>query len=90
MENIPEVPPNSFRVVLNLKEPKPRLDSVLMEALRAQKECLTLRNLSRGEFKELFKKKKIRIKGQSATPSSALAKGLTYVDIHGFTKDSTL
>ena len=39
---------------------------------------------SRTEFKELFKKKRIRIKGQPAVPSSSLAKGTTYVDILGY------
>jgi 23S rRNA-/tRNA-specific pseudouridylate synthase len=55
-----------------------------MEALRKQSRNLLLKNISRTEFKELFKAKKVRIKGQPATPSSALAEGTTYVDIMGF------
>ena len=55
-----------------------------MKALRDQKENLKLRVLSRTEFKQLFKEKRILIKGQPATPSSSLAAGTTYVDILGF------
>ena len=60
------------------------MDQVLLEELRKQSRCLLLKNISRTEFKELFKKKRIRIKGQIATPSSGLAKGTTFVDIQGF------
>jgi hypothetical protein len=56
----------------------------LMRALREQKDNLKLRVLSRTEFKQLFKEKRILIKGQAATPSSSLAAGTTYVDIIGF------
>ena len=83
-QNLPEQPKNSFRVTLQLTSAKPRLDQVLMEELRKQSKNLALKNISRTEFKELFKKKKIRIKGQSAVPSSSLAQGTTYVDILGF------
>jgi hypothetical protein len=76
-----EIPANSFRVVLELSGPRKRLDQVLLEALRAQKDNLALKIITRTEFKELFKKKKIRIKGQAALPSSALAGGTTWVDI---------
>jgi hypothetical protein len=79
-----EQPKNSFRVTITLSSPKPRIDQVLMEELRKQSLNLELKNISRAAFKELFKNKKIRIKGQSAVPSSALAKGTTYVDIIGF------
>ncbi|MCM2277241.1 MAG: hypothetical protein NDJ89_04140 [Oligoflexia bacterium] len=83
-ENVPAQPPHSFRVTLVLTSPRPRLDQVLMEELRKQNRNHFLRNLSRTEFKELFKKKRIRIKGQPATPSSSLARGTTYVDILGY------
>jgi hypothetical protein len=81
---IPEQPKNSFRIKLELSHRESRLDGVLMKALRDQKENLTLRVLSRAAFKELFKEKRILIKGQPATPSSSLAAGTTYVDIIGF------
>lgn len=77
-------PPRSFRIILTLTSRCPRIDQVLLEALRKQKENFTLRNISRSEFKELFSKKRIRIKGQPARPSSALAEGSTVVDILGF------
>lgn len=80
-----ERPKNSFRITLVLTSRKPRIDQVLLEELRKQNRNLELRNISRTEFKELFRKKKIRIKGQAATPSSSLAQGTTFVDIHGFT-----
>lgn len=89
MTQIPEKPSNAFRVTLILSSPRPRLDQVLMEELRKQKRSLALRNISRTEFKELFKKKRIRIKGQPATPSSSLAAGTTYVDIIGFAEPET-
>lgn len=84
MSDLPHQPPNSYRVTLVLAWPRPRLDQALLEALRSQNQIMALRNISRTEFKELFKNKRIQIKGQSARPSSALAKGTTYVDILGF------
>lgn len=75
---------NAYRLTLNLTSPRPRIDQVLREELKKQKENLQLANLSRLGLKELFKKKRIRIKGQAAVPSSSLAKGITYVDIIGF------
>lgn len=84
MSMIPPQPPHSFRVTLTLPHKAARLDSVLMEALRAQNKNLDLRNLTRGAFKDLFKNKKILIKGQPARPSSAISGGTTYVDILGF------
>ena len=81
----PEAPSNSFRITLELSSPKPRMDGALLEALRGQSRNLQLREISRTEFKALFKKKKILIKGQPATPSSALASGVTHVDILGYT-----
>ena len=83
-DNIPPQAQNSFRVVLELNRAEKRLDSVLLQALRDQNENLSLKNISRVAFKELFKNSKILIKGQNARTSSALAKGTTYVDILGF------
>lgn len=82
--NIPEQPANSFRVILNLDYPESRMDNILLNALREQNENLTLKNISRSALKDLFNNKKILIKGQRAKSNSALAKGLTYVDILGF------
>ena len=84
MSMIPAQPPHSFRVTLTLISKMPRLDSVLMEALRAQNQNLDLKNISRAAFKELFKNKRILIKDQPARPASALSGGTTYVDILGF------
>lgn len=83
----PQKPTNSFRLTLVLTSPRPRIDQVLREELKKQKKNLALANMSRLGFKELFKKKRIRIKGQPAVPSSSLAKGTTYVDIIGFGED---
>lgn len=77
-------PPHSFRVTLDLPGPRPRIDQVLIQALRRQDRNLELRNITRSGFKDLFKKRRIRIKGQSAIPSSSLSAGTTYVDILGF------
>ena len=77
--NIPEQPKNSFRITLNLQVRQDRMDNVLMEALRAQDESLTMKGISRTALKALFSKGKIHIKGQQARPSSALARGVTYV-----------
>ncbi|MBI3541860.1 MAG: hypothetical protein HY075_01110 [Deltaproteobacteria bacterium] len=77
-------PPNSFRVVLELTSASPRLDTLLLEALRKQSRNLDLKILSRNGLKDLFKAKRIRIKGQPATPSSGIAQGTTYVDIMGY------
>lgn len=84
MDNIPERPDNSFRIILNLDYPESRMDNTLLNALRNQSENLTLKNISRGALKELFSNKKILIKGQRAKSNSSLAKGITYVDILGF------
>jgi hypothetical protein len=81
---VDEKPLNAFRITLTLASAKRRLDQVLIEELRKQSQSLVLKNISRSEFKELFKKKKIRIKGQNALPSSALAGGVTIVDILGY------
>jgi hypothetical protein len=80
-KNVPDQPANSFRVTLVLEHRSDRLDGVLLEAIRQQKENVKLRNISRSALKTLFNEKKILIKGQPARPASALAPGTTYVDI---------
>jgi hypothetical protein len=84
MDNIPEKPENSFRIVLHLEYPESRMDNVLLTALRGQDDNLELKNISRSALKDLFTSKKIVIKGQRAKSNSGLAKGSTYVDILGF------
>ena len=80
----PSTPRPSFQIILNLTTPKPRLDQVLLDELRKQDLNIHLKNISRSEFKELFKKKRIRIKGQNAVPSSSLAQGSTTLEIIGY------
>lgn len=87
--SLPDQPANSFRVTLDLLSPKPRIDQVLLETLRQQDRNAQLRAISRTEFKALFKNKRIQIKGQSATPSSSLASGITHIDILGFVDNPT-
>ncbi len=84
MSHVPDQPENSFRVVLTLNHRQPRLDTLLLEAIRAQEENSELQRISRTAFKTLFNEKKILIKGQAAKPSSSVAAGTTYVDILGF------
>ncbi|MBL7666337.1 MAG: hypothetical protein JNM93_14475 [Bacteriovoracaceae bacterium] len=79
--SIPPQPANSFRVVIELEYPETRMDNKLLEALRAQNENEKLKNISRAALKTMFNEKKIFIKGQRAKSSSALSKGITYVDI---------
>lgn len=83
-DHVPPKPDNSFRITLDLARAANRLDAVLLQAIKAQSENLTLREISRTAFKELFSSGKIQIKGQNATPSSGIARGITYVDILGF------
>lgn len=83
-QHAPEQPAGSFRVELSLNRKQPRLDTHLLEAIRAQEQNQKLKRLSRTAFKALFNDKKILIKGQAAKPSSGLAAGITYVDILGF------
>ena len=83
----PLQPKNSFRVVLNLTSGQ-RLDAVLLAELRAQNRNAALKQISRKSFKELFKTRRIQLKGQSAVPSSFLAAGVSYVDILGFEEQS--
>lgn len=84
MTNIPPQPENSFRIALTLEYPEPRMDNILLDALREQDENPKLKSISRSGLKELFNQKKIMIKGQRAKSNSALAKGVTYVDILGY------
>jgi len=83
-EYIPPRPPKSYRVVLELNRAERRLDVILLAALKKQNEDLNLREISRAKFKELFATGRIMIKGQRATPSSGVAKGITYIDILGY------
>ncbi len=83
-DNIPEQPKNSFRITLDLNTRANRMDTILLNALKAQKENLDLKNISRAKLKELFLNGSIQIKGQRAKPSSGLAVGTTYVDILGY------
>lgn len=75
---------SSFKIILTLSLPQPRLDAVLIEELRKQDRNLDLKNISRSKFKALFKEKRIRIKGQNAKPTSSLAHGSTEIEILGF------
>lgn len=78
---IPEQPPKSFRVVLELNTRAKRLDVVLLAALKKQNDSLDLREITRTKFKDLFLRGKIQIKGQRARCTSGVARGTTYVDI---------
>jgi hypothetical protein len=79
--NVPTIVPNATRIILNLDYAESRMDTVLLTALKNQSEHMDLKHISRGALKVLFTSGKILIKGQKARPSSALAKGTTYVDI---------
>lgn len=81
---IPPQPHKSFRVTLELTRSAKRLDVVLLEALRNQKENLNLFNITRTTYKQLFLDGRVVIKGQRAKVSSSVAKGITYVDILGY------
>lgn len=81
---VPPRPAKSHRVVINLNYRSDRMDTVLIEALRAQSENASLKIISRGALKELFTAGKIEIKGQRAKSNSAINKGVTYVDILGY------
>ena len=82
--NIPPQPENSFRIELVMNNRQPRIDTILLEAIRAQERNLELKRISRTAYKALFGEKHILIKGQAAKPSSAVAAGTTYVDILGY------
>ena len=83
-QTIAPQPENSFRIAINLDHAEPRIDNVLLNALREQNENDALKAMSRTLLKNLFAEKRVLIKGQRAKSSSALAKGTTYVDILGF------
>ena len=53
-QHIPPQPPKSYRVVLDLVKSEKRLDNILLNALRTQKDNLNLKILTRGAFKKLF------------------------------------
>ncbi|MFT6633507.1 MAG: hypothetical protein ACJAS4_003478 [Bacteriovoracaceae bacterium] len=77
----PEVPENSFRVIIEVEDREPRLDTILFEALKAQNENDDLKNISKIQLKKLFTEKKVLIKGQSAKAKSGINAGKTFVDI---------
>lgn len=77
----PVKPPQSFRLTIELNSRASRMDNILLAALKDQKEDLNLRIITRQGLKNLFNDGKVQIKGQRARPSSALAKGITYIDI---------
>lgn len=81
-----EKPHNAFRMTLELATPRSRIDQILREELKKQSRNVELRDISRTAFKELFKKRRIQIKGQSAIPSSSIAQGTTHIDILGFSE----
>lgn len=87
--HVPPQPANSTRITIELHRAEKRLDVVLLAAIKEQVKDLNLREITRTQFKALFAAGKIQIKGQNAKPSSALAKGVTYVDILGFPAVST-
>jgi hypothetical protein len=84
MSHVPEQPPQSYRITLTVNHRMPRLDALLLEAIRGQEDNPELKRISRTAFKALFNDKKILIKGQAAKPSSSVAAGITYVDILGY------
>lgn len=79
--NVPPQPEKSVRITLVLEHRSDRLDGLLLEAIRQQRENPRLKDISRSALKEMFNKHKIQIKGQPARPSSSLTTGTTYVDI---------
>ena len=78
--NIPVLPKNAVRVTIELNWPESRLDNVLLEKIRTD-DNLNVKGISRGALKKMFSDGKVQIKGQNAKPSSALAKGTTYIDL---------
>ena len=79
--NLPAPMPGALRIKLVMNSRQPRLDTHLLEAIRAQEENDVLKRISRTQFKKLFDDKKILIKGQPARPSSSLNAGTTWVDV---------
>ncbi len=80
-DKIPDQPPKSFRVIIELNSRISRMDNTLLEALKKQNDDINFKNITRSALKNLFTTGLVQIKGQRAKPSSALAKGITYVDI---------
>jgi hypothetical protein len=80
-ENIPAPVAGATRIILDLNFAVPRLDSVLLSHLRSQTEHPELKTITRAQFKELFAKGGIQVKGQNAKANSGLASGRTYIDI---------
>ncbi len=77
----PQQPENSFRVTLELQAPQPRLDIILIDALKQQNENESLSGISKAHLKRLFTEKKVLIKGQRAKAKSSVNSGTTSVDI---------
>ena len=80
-DKIPVQPAGSFRITIELNSAVSRMDTTLLNALKAQSENTEMKNISRQGLKNLFLDGKVHIKGQRAKPSSALARGTTYIDI---------
>lgn len=72
---------NALRIKLELENKAPRLDDVLLLALREQDENESLKEISKAQFKKLFTDKKVLIKGQNAKAKSPVNDGITFVDI---------
>jgi hypothetical protein len=83
-DQVPPQPPKSFRITLEVHARLSRMDNKLLASLKEQTENPQLQAISRAALKKLFTDGRIQIKGQRARPSSALAKGITYVDILGY------
>jgi hypothetical protein len=83
-DQVPPQPAKSFRITLEVHARLSRMDNKLLASLKAQTENPQLQAISRAALKKLFTEGRIQIKGQRARPSSALAKGITYVDILGY------
>lgn len=83
-DHTPVKPANSARIILTLNYPESRMDNILLKACKEQDENANLKIISRGALKALFTAGKVMIKGQRAKSSSALASGVTYVDIIGY------
>lgn len=83
-DRIPPQPPKSFRVIIETHARLSRMDNKLLMVLKEQTENSQLQAISRNALKQLFLNGRIQIKGQQAKPSSAIAKGITYVDILGY------
>ena len=83
-DRIPPQPANSHRVTIEVHARLSRMDNKLLMVLKEQTENPKLQAISRNALKQLFLDGRIQIKGQRAKSSSAIAKGITYVDILGY------